>query len=359
MRDRGRRALAGAALTAVLLSGCSAQGSSSGSDAARPADAAAPAQPAPPKAAATGAAGAGAADGKAGTPAADATAGRAIAYTGRMVLESTDPERAADGARQLAVAGGGFVGGESQSGGAQSYTAQLVLRVPSAGYQKTLDALAGLGTVVSRNSQADDLTQQVVDVESRVKTQQASVDRVRALLADAKSLGDVVSLEGELTRREADLESLKRQQQELAAQTSLSTITFDVHRPARTAEAPKPVHRGFWASVGHGFAGGWHVLWAVLRGLAIALAALAPFLVVLAPVAWLVRRWLRRRPARPAPAQASAGIWAAPGPYPGVPAQGPAPYAAPARAQQAPGPDPAPTRTPAKDPEEDPEDAAQ
>jgi PBP1b-binding outer membrane lipoprotein LpoB len=337
MTGRRGRALAGAALAGVLLlSGCSAaESGGSSASGARAADAAAAPAAAPPKA---GTAGAGSGQEKpagSAAPGADAAAGRAIAYTGRVALESADPGAVAARARQLAVAAGGFVGGESESGGGTGpYKAELVLRVPSAGYERMLDELAALGTVLSRTSQADDLTQQVVDVESRVKTQQASVDRVRALLADAKSLADVVSLESELTRREADLESLRRQQQELSAQTSLSTITVDLQRTA-SAAAPKAKPRGFWASIGHGFAGGWHVLLTVLRALAIGFAALAPFLVLLVPGAWLTRRWLRRRQDRPrtAPAPApgwQAPGWPAPGPHPGVPAQAPASAEAPA-----------------------------
>jgi PBP1b-binding outer membrane lipoprotein LpoB len=344
MTGRRGRALAGAALTGVLLlSGCSAAESGSSTSGARAADAAAPAA-APPKAAGTAGAGAGQekTTGSA-APGTDAAAGRAIAYTGRMTVESADPAAIAARARQLAVAAGGFVGGESESGGGTgSYRAELVLRVPSAGYERMLDQLAALGTVLSRTSQADDLTQQVVDVESRVKTQQASVDRVRALLADAKSLADVVSLESELTRREADLESLRRQQQELSAQTSLSTITVDLQRTA-AAPAPKAAPRGFWASIGHGFAGGWHVLLTLLRALAIGFAVLAPFLVVLLPGAWLTRRWLRRRQGRPRTAPVpvpgwQAPGWQAPGPHPGVPAQAQAqePVSAPAPTPQRP-----------------------
>jgi hypothetical protein len=125
----------------------------------------------------------------------------------------------------------------------------------------------------------------------------ASVDRVRALMADAKTLSEVVSLEGELTRRESDLESLLRQQQELSARTSMSTITLNLVTEAPPAPPRAEHHDGFWASVGHALGGGWHALVLVVRALLMALAALLPFLLVLAPAAWPARRVLRRRSA--------------------------------------------------------------
>ncbi|MGW2398226.1 DUF4349 domain-containing protein [Kitasatospora sp. NPDC001664] len=332
----GRRAalaVAGAATAAVvLLGGCSA--SDSGGGKASSADMAAPA--AAPQNGAEKAAGAPAdtkpgAGGASAAPSPGATgqgqeasAPRLIAYTAQLSLRTKEMTKVLDEARTMATSGGGYVAGEQLGGGKSAdgtpTDARLTLKVPSAAYQQTLDRLAGLGEVLSRSSQADDLTQQVVDVESRIKTQQASVDRVRRLMADAKSLAEIVSLESELNRREADLESLQRRQQELSARTSLSTITLQVVTPAK---APEPVktkeEKGFWGSVGGALGGGWDALVAVVKGLLMVLAALAPFLLVLGPLGYLGlllrRRAAGRRPAvRPSalPPRPDEDPWSAP-----------------------------------------------
>ncbi|MFJ5885246.1 DUF4349 domain-containing protein [Kitasatospora cineracea] len=308
---RVRRAGAAGALAAVLLlAGCSADGERSAGSAAA-ADAKGPAQApgAPAAVPGSGGATAGAGAGAGATATAAATAGaaataatdRQIAYQAKLTLRVDAVDDARAKAVDLVVRAGGYVAGENLRGGTGD-TAQstLTLKVPSAAYQSTLDGLGGLGTRLGLSSQADDLTQQIADTDSRVKSMQASVDRVRALMADAKSLSEVVSLEGELTRRESDLESLQRQQQQLAARTSLSTVTLELttRQPARTE--PKEQRTGFWASVGHALAGGWHALVTLVRAVLMVLAALAPFLVVLAPLGWLLRRRLRNRP-KPTP----------------------------------------------------------
>ncbi|MFD4536840.1 DUF4349 domain-containing protein [Kitasatospora sp. NPDC058397] len=310
----GRRAGAGAlavATAGVLLVGaCSAGGAGRAGEAAK-ADAVAPTAPAAP-AAAPSAAGTAPAAGASAQPVAD---NRLIAYTAQLTLRTGDVAQVLAKARELTAAAGGYVAAESVSGaveGGPGSTAggeaggQLTLRIPSAAYQQTLDQLAALGQVVSRRSQADDLTQQVADVASRVQTQQASVERVRALMGQAKSLSEVTTLEAELSRREADLESLQKQQKELAGKTSLSTVTLDVRRtavsPTPTPVPPKGGGEGFGASVGSALGGGWHVLVAIVRALAVGLAAVAPFLLVLgAPGALLYRLWRRRRPAAAPP----------------------------------------------------------
>ncbi|MFD9686997.1 DUF4349 domain-containing protein [Kitasatospora sp. NPDC059088] len=303
----GRRARAGVPVVAVaaavlLAGGCSASGGgesgrndSAGAPAKAAGGAAAPAAPAPAGGQPSGAPAAAGV-----TPAADA---RLISYTAQLSLTTKDVGQVLGRARELTTASGGYVGGESVNGGGADEYGQLTLRIPSAAYQQTLDQLAALGRVVSRKSQADDLTQQVADVASRVQTQQASVDRVRALMAQAKTLSDITSLEGELSRREADLESLQKQQKELAARTSYSTVTLDVRREA-VAPTPTPTPtaaggKGFGESVGSALGGGWHVLVAIGTALVVALAAVAPFLLVLGVPGALLYRYWRRTRARP------------------------------------------------------------
>jgi predicted nucleic acid-binding Zn-ribbon protein len=77
---------------------------------------------------------------------------------------------------------------------------------------RIVEQVEALGEVRYRDRTAEDVTDQVTDVEARVATQRASIARLRVLLDDAADLRDVVTLEGELARREADLDSLLRRQ---------------------------------------------------------------------------------------------------------------------------------------------------
>src|SRR3712207_7297710 len=58
---------------------------------------------------------------------------------------------------------------------------------------------------------------------SRVESARAALERIRALLDRADSLGTVIRLESVLSDRQAELESLLAQQKALAAQTQMST----------------------------------------------------------------------------------------------------------------------------------------
>jgi len=225
--------------------------------------------------------------------AASGLAGRDVVRTAQLTVQVADPTAATRGVRTAVAAAGGVISEEQVDGTG----AWLVVRVPAAGLDRLVDDLAATGTVLGRSGRTEDATEQVVDLDSRVATQQASVTRVRALLAQATSIGDIVSVESELARREADLDSLQRRLATLKDRVALSTLTVEL----RTASTPAPADP---AGFGAGLGAGWSGLKVIGSGLATATGFLLPFLPLLAvagAVVWAVRRRAGRRRGGPGP----------------------------------------------------------
>lgn len=173
----------------------------------------------------------------------------------------------------------------------------LTLRVPSDRFDEAMAALARLGRVAHQSRSAEDVTTQVIDVDARVEAAQRTIQQIERLLHRARRLSDVIAIESDLARRQADLDSLKQQQAWLRDQTSLSTITLELARPLAGAAEPTRA-TGFLA----GLERGWHALGAGTVVLLTVLGAVLPFGVLAAVVgvpAWVV---VRRRRARHAPA---------------------------------------------------------
>jgi len=80
------------------------------------------------------------------------------------------------------------------------------------------------------------VTDRVVDIESRIITAAASVERLRTFLEAATDLEGVATLEQELLRRETDLELLRGQLRTLEDAVSLATIVIVLSE----AENPRP-----------------------------------------------------------------------------------------------------------------------
>ncbi|GAB1511443.1 DUF4349 domain-containing protein [Actinophytocola sp. KF-1] len=213
---------------------------------------------------------------------------RKLVRTATVELVAADVVATVDRARDIAVRENGYAGREQ----VRDTSATLTLHIPSDRFDQALDALSALGEVVSREQSAEDVTEEVVDLDSRVATQRASVDRVRALLAKANTVDEIVRIEQEVTAREAELESLQQRSQALAGQVAMSTVTLSIGKTAaKPAPAPEPEERGFLA----GLSAGWDAFLGAGGVTLQVIGAVLPFLLVLGIPAALVLRWWRRR----------------------------------------------------------------
>jgi hypothetical protein len=199
-------------------------------------------------------------------------------------------------ARAIAITSGGFTGQEDSSGDKASIT----LRVPADKFDSAIEQLSKLGKVNSQHKQADDVTEQVVDLEARLATQRASVDRMRLLLGKAASVAEIAQIESELTRREADLESLQGRRDALGGKVALSTVVLTV---SREYQASQPVEQKSDTGFLNGLDNGWSAFGTFADGVADTFGALLPFLVALGiPVGiWLYLRRRRRKTVVQAP----------------------------------------------------------
>lgn len=214
---------------------------------------------------------------------------RKLIRTASLELESPDVVDVTNKARGIAADLGGFAGKEDVT----SDSATLALHIPSNQFDKALDQLSKLvpNGVKARSQTAEDVTEQLVDVESRIATQRTSVQRVRDLLAKAQTVNEIVQIESEVTRREADLESLEKRRESLSGQVALSTVTVRINKGNPAPVAAKEDRSGFVA----GIIGGWDAFIGTGGVVLRVLGAVLPFLIVLGPLGYVGWRWWRRR----------------------------------------------------------------
>lgn len=226
-----------------------------------------------------------------GTSGATATVGipgqdRQLARAAQLATTVPHVLTAVDQARQIAVTAGGYSGSERTD----PTSASLSLVVPSDKLDNVLTQLSALGQVTSSQQTVQDVTGQVVDVESRLETARRSVARLRVLLDRATSISDIASIESQLTTRESDLESLQARQNALAGQVAMSTVALTITAAPPPAAMEQKPDSGFLA----GLAAGWRGFLAFGDGVLNIIGAALPFTgifgAVIAALAWLARR---------------------------------------------------------------------
>ncbi|MBM7787762.1 DUF4349 domain-containing protein [Tenggerimyces flavus] len=224
---------------------------------------------------------------------------RAIIRTGTIHIEVANVQAANDKIAVL-VGAEGYVSSEQSAtdGDGKVTSIQLVLRVPVDDFNRVRVGVRKLGAkVLDDKHNAQDVTDEVVDVESRIASQKKSIERLRTLIGQAKTVGEVVQVETELTSREAELESLQARQSALASQSSLSTLSVVLSAPPPKDEEPVDPddNLGFL----QGLSDGWNAFVGTVQVVLTVVGALIPFVVALALLgaipAWFYLRARRRR----------------------------------------------------------------
>jgi hypothetical protein len=282
--------LAGACL---LAAGCSAGNSTASSSAG---------EAAAPHAEARAAAGSAAA--QAGSFAGDASltvlpGTESIIYTASVTVRSAHLTQAAARATQLARAAGGYVSSENTAlnrAHPGRSTVSLQLKIPVSAYQATLGALSTqLGARLAMSQHAQDVTQTVADVTSRVTSAEAAISQLRRLLRHAGSVGGLLTVQNQINAEESGLESLLARQRALTHETSFGTINLRLVAPSATPQQKK--HHAAAGFLG-GLKAGWHGLVRSVDVLLTGAGAALPFAVILAVLGFAVyrsRHWLPRR----------------------------------------------------------------
>jgi hypothetical protein len=134
---------------------------------------------------------------------------------------------AAGAATALAQGMGGFVAGSRAEG---EESAHLELRVPAARLDEALAGLAALGEERARSVSASDVTAEVADLEATLANQRALRDRLRALLARAQKVEEVLQVERELTRLQTEIDAGEARLERLRTGVALSALSLDLER---------------------------------------------------------------------------------------------------------------------------------
>lgn len=247
------------------------------------------AAPAPQRAASGGAAQGQADQAQQNLPSLD----RMIIRTVTMTIAVGDVESAFHQVEQIVSEQQGYVAGSQLRQDGDRMTATVTIRVPAdpATYQTTLERLRGIAErVVDEQSQAQDVTEEYVDLESRLRNLRATEQSLLQLLNRAEKIEDIINIQRELTNVRGQIEQIQGRKQALERRADMATITLTI-REAGAFTRPG------W-SPGQTFEEAVRALGSTLRSL----VALAIWLAVFSPIwggflvlIWLFVRFVARR----------------------------------------------------------------
>jgi hypothetical protein len=223
--------------------------------------------------------------------------GQKIIRNGSLVLRVDDASKRLEEARAITEQAGGFVASANLNDRAGIKTAYLTLRIPTDKFRATADALKRLAsTVFDESESGQDVTDQYVDLEARLKAAKAEEAQYLEILKSARSIEDTLNVTARLADVRSRIEQMEGQMRGLEDRTSYATLTVTMTEEARV-EAPTRV----WKP-GETLKEAMRALVESLQSLVDALIAFVvffiglvlPILIVLGLIAWFVR-WMIRR----------------------------------------------------------------
>ena len=145
---------------------------------------------------------------------------RKIIYQGRFAVAVSDVQQAQDRLKSMAAEMGGYL---------QSLSAQeVVIRVPSGRFDEAASSVGKLGTITQREIKAQDVTEDVTDLETRLRNSKALKEKVLALLERAGTLQAALELEKEAARVTLDIERLEGALARIANQVTFGTLSVSL-----------------------------------------------------------------------------------------------------------------------------------
>ncbi len=211
-----------------------------------------------------------------GAGALPSTEERMIVRTGEMSLVVEDVVGTKDEIARLATSYGGYVVSSQISGEEQDMRGYISIRVPDDKFESALAELRDLAVrVTSESTASKDVTEEYVDLQSRLKNAEATENQYLALLGKATDVEDILRIYERLSQVRREIEQIKGRMQYLERTSSMSLITVRL-KPEATA---KPLVRAGWNIV--------EIFKSAIRGLATAgqvLGTIAIWLLIFSPI---------------------------------------------------------------------------
>lgn len=223
-----------------------------------------------------------------------AEAARLIAYQVAMTLEVKDfPAAKAKLEKTVAEAGGYVAQASAAETPNQPRRADLVVRVPVEKLSAVLDELRGLGRVLNEQLSTDEVTEQVVDLEARLRNARATEQRLVAVLSERTGkVRDILEVEREIARTRQGIEQMEARRQNLLHRLELATLSVALVEEFKAQLAPAPVGTG--TRLHNAFVDGYQGLVDTLLGFVFFFARYGLSLLFWWTLLWLGWRLVRR-----------------------------------------------------------------
>jgi len=216
-----------------------------------------------------------------------------IIKTANLVFESKDINASSLWIKQLVQKNKGYIATETSEGNESRPAVQFLIRVPSASFNQLLNDISSEVSSFDRKSiERKDVTEEYIDVESRLKTKKELENRYLQILKQAKSIADILEIENKLSSIREEIEATEGRLKYLQNQVSMSTVEVNIYKNIPYSPTQK---ESFFSQVGTAFVQGFYYLTDFFIGL----IYIWPFIIIISLVFYFAVKRFRKKKRTP------------------------------------------------------------
>lgn len=178
-----------------------------------------------------------------------------IIKTARLAFETKDVEATHKKILQLASQYKGLVQSDNSGKDYNRILKYLTVRIPTENFQQFIDGISeGVAYFDQRDISQQDVSEEFVDLEARLKAKRVLEERYLELLKKANNVKEMLEIESELSNIREEIEAKQGRLQYLQSQVSMSTVNIEFYKT--TAETG--ITQSYGQKMKNAFQGGWN-----------------------------------------------------------------------------------------------------
>lgn len=219
---------------------------------------------------------------------------RKIIYTANLRLEVKEYQQAVDEIESQVADFNGYIVDSSTYGSSEesSTSGHITARIPQERFQEFIQLVEeGAGKLLESNVSGQDVTEEYVDLESRLKSKRVVEERLLSFMEKAEKTEDLLTISSDLAKVQEEIEQVTGRMNYLRNKADLATVQIDIEENNVNITGMSEDELNTWARTKQQFLKSINTILAVLSGLFVFIAGNLPILIplgVIALVVWLV-----------------------------------------------------------------------
>ncbi len=194
---------------------------------------------------------------------------RKIIRNAQMDMQVVDIKQAFPKIESIVKSLDGYISSSDMQNNRHQINNNLVIRIPNKNLDTLLQLVENQSIFVNSSSiNSTDVTEEFIDIETRLKTKREVRERYLDILSKkAKTVKDVLLAEEQIRVLTEEIEAKEGRLRYLKNRVNLSTLTLSIYQKVKYVATPNVYEKSFLTKIKEGFVNGWDILLNLILGL--------------------------------------------------------------------------------------------